>query len=71
MDDREKRLIEKIEQADEFGMLDDGYQYYFPNHRGALSAANLRTIADELDRRNAKWDEIVQREFSGQQHIDD
>lgn len=44
--------------------MDDGYQYFWIKDRGALSAANLREIADELDRRNKDWDETVRRELS-------
>jgi len=38
--------------------LEDGYQY-FDTTKGWLSAADLRDIADELDRRNAEWDAEV------------
>ena len=39
--------------------MDDGYQYFWIANRGALSASDLRIIADELDRLNADWDAQV------------
>jgi len=60
-----KRLIIKVTEAD-YAPLDDGYLYFWPDPaKGALSADNLRGIADELDRRNAPWDAHVQREVGG------
>lgn len=46
----------------DFAALEDGYQYYWPSaeNPGAISAAVLRIIADELDLANAEWDAIVQ-----------
>ncbi|MEM9512870.1 MAG: hypothetical protein AAF978_09365 [Cyanobacteria bacterium P01_E01_bin.48] len=41
---------------------DDGYCYFF-TQRGALSAADLRIIADELDRRNEAWDKQVKEDL--------
>lgn len=49
-----KRLIIKVTEAD-YAPLDDGYLYFWPDPaKGALSADNLREIADELDRRLVK-----------------
>ena len=47
----------------EFAALEDGYKYYWPSaeNPGAMSAAVLRIIADELDLANADWDAIVQQ----------
>lgn len=53
---RESRIIAMCERYDMIGPLDDGYQYFWPKNHGCLSPVDLRTIADELDRRNAKWD---------------
>ena len=36
-------------------VLEDGFRYFAPGGGGALSADNLRVIADELDSRNAEW----------------
>ena len=43
--------------------LEDGYKYYWVAHKGALSASNLRTIADVLDEQNKEWDRQVQEYF--------
>ena len=64
LDDYTKHVIAKCYEYDEIVPLEDGYQYFWIKNRGALSANVLRIIADELDRRNKKWDEQVQREFS-------
>ncbi len=56
-----KRIIEKLEECDCFAPLDCGYIHFWPASGGvAMSAAVLRFIADELDRRNADWDKQVQ-----------
>lgn len=40
---------------------DDGYRVFWPSStRGALSAHDLRTIANELDSRNKEWDHLIQ-----------
>lgn len=65
--DRRTQLLEGCHRRNEFAPLDDGYQYYCIDHRGAYSAADLRTIADELDRLNAAWDAQVQRD-NGAEH---
>lgn len=57
------KVIDYVEKADEFVTGDDGYVVFWPHRNsGCLPAYILRIIADELDRRNAEWDEIVQRE---------
>ena len=57
----EQNIRSKV-RAD-FAALEDGYQYYWPSaeNPGAISAAVLRIIADELDLANADWDAIVQQ----------
>lgn len=58
-----KRLITLAEERGEFLQLEDGYLYYAPSlGNGALSPWMLRAIADELDRRNAPWDEQIQND---------
>lgn len=52
-------LIKKIEERDEFSILEDGYIYYFPSNNGALQSNELRIIADELDNRNKPWDDEI------------
>lgn len=53
---------------DDLVTLEDGYVYYFQRSAGALSAHNLRQIADILDEKNAEWDAIVQSDaiFNGE-----
>ena len=44
---------------------EDGYYYWYPpKEAGILGAHHLRWIADELDRRNKEWDEVINRELS-------
>jgi hypothetical protein len=45
-------LIKKVYENDDILQLEDGDYYYWVENKGALSAHNLRVIADELDRRN-------------------
>lgn len=42
-----------------FGTDVDGFVYYWPDGGGSYSAYHLRMIADELDLRNAEWEEII------------
>jgi hypothetical protein len=59
-----QRCIALSEQRGDFVTGDDGYVVYWPASRkvGALSPHHLRWLADELDRRNADWDAIVQND---------
>jgi hypothetical protein len=79
MSEQAQRLIRMIEERGEFVTGDDGYVVYWPNTNpchhpeggttgggGSYSAAVLRAIADELDRRNAAWDRQVQAFFEKQ-----
>lgn len=54
----------KIQLADEIVTLEDGYKYYYPTKRGALSAAILRDIAGMLDALNKDWDKHVHEALS-------
>lgn len=58
-----KKLLRSCEEYSEFGPCDDGYQYFWIENRGCLSAEDLRIIADELDRRNKDWDEQLSEYF--------
>lgn len=59
------RLIRLVDERKEIAPLEDGYLYYFPDgQHGALSPWMLRAIADELDLRNAPWDEKIRRYFA-------
>jgi len=55
----EKGLLAKVNNRGDILAGDDGYLIYWPSGGGALSAAMLRVIADELDRRNKPWDDII------------
>lgn len=68
--EQRQRLIALCDERREIAPLEDGYQYYFAANNGALSATNLRWIADELDARNAAWDEIVRNDMSEQETMD-
>lgn len=57
----EKGLISRAEERGDLVIFEDGYTYYCPTGGGGLTAHNLRTIADELDRRNAPVDEWYKR----------
>jgi hypothetical protein len=59
----------------EFVVGDDGYYVYWPTTEpyqhadggwtgggGSYTAADLRSLADELDRLNAPWDKVVQND---------
>lgn len=52
-------LLAKI--AEDIVCADDGYYVYWPRNcgKGYLSSQILKTIAAELDRRNAAWDQEI------------
>lgn len=60
------RAVRMTEERGEFVTGDDGYVVFWPegSPHGALSSADLRILADELDRRNASWDEQVRNDLS-------
>lgn len=47
----------------EFVCLEDGFLYYWPSGSGAIAPHELRIIADELDRLNKTWSDIIKEEF--------
>lgn len=57
------RIIQIAEERGEFLYLEDGFLYYAPNGGGAISAHQLRILADELDRRNKDWEEQINKYF--------
>lgn len=56
-------IIKKIDERGEFIYLEDGFLYYAPEGKGCISAHELRTIADELDKRNRAWEEQIDESF--------
>lgn len=59
-----ERVLAKCDEFGEIGPLDDGFRYFWIRNRGAMSAADLRVIADELDRRNKDWQDQIDRELT-------
>ncbi len=66
------KLINKVDEHKDIVMGDDGYYVFWPirNH-GALLANDLRIIADELDKRNEDWDNIVNDQPVEEQWLND
>lgn len=64
-EERRLRVIQMIDDRAEFGPLDDGFIYYFPNNGGGLQSHELRWIADELDKRNKPLEEDISKYFAG------
>jgi len=58
-----QRIIARAEAAKEFVIAEDGFVYYLPTpDSGMIGGHVLRTIADELDRRNLEWQRIIDRD---------
>lgn len=58
-DSERARVIEKV--APDIVRGEDGYHVWWPSNKGALTACNLRAIADHLDGLNKPWhDEVMQ-----------
>lgn len=55
-----QQVVKSVES--DFVAAEDGYFYWFPSPGGMMSEEALRVVADELQKRNAKWDAQVQRE---------
>lgn len=57
------RVVSISTQRDEFVTFEDGYCHWWPSGspNGALSSWHLRVLADELDRRNQRWDKQVRK----------
>ena len=65
------RIIALADVRGEFKSLDDGFVYYWPSECGAIAAHELRLLADELDRRNARWVAEIEEYFNKQEVRDD
>lgn len=60
----ERLRVLGIAQADgEFVADVDGFVYWWPERKGHLTAVQLRWLADELDRRNAKLEQQIEKEL--------
>ena len=60
-----EKVIASCDENNEIGPMEDGFQYFWGKKQyGAMSAADLRVIADELDRRNKGWEEQINRDLS-------
>jgi hypothetical protein len=56
-------IIKMVDKRGEFVYLDDGFLYYEPKGAGVLSSNDLRTLADELDKRNKAWSDQINEYF--------
>ena len=57
------RVISLANERGDFVRMEDGYTCYWPSNeasRGALPAWALRVLADEMEKRDATWDAIIQ-----------
>jgi hypothetical protein len=50
-----KDIIKMADDLKEFVTMEDGFVYWWPSSQGTISSHDLRTLADELDRRNEVW----------------
>lgn len=58
------RLIQTIQDSDEFVTEVDGFVYYLPDTNGGILASHhLRWIADELDLRNKALNDDIEEYF--------
>lgn len=60
-------IIKHAEKNGEFVMLEDGFWYYWPVDRGAISEYDLYCLYQELVKRNEKWNEEINEYFRNQQ----
>jgi len=57
-------INERWTLENEIVTLEDGFKYYWPAGSGALSAHNLREMADYLDELNKDWDTQLNEYFN-------
>lgn len=55
-----RNVIDSCERNRDFQLLEDGFHYFWARERGALSSADLRVIANELDRRNQRLEKQLE-----------
>jgi len=55
------RIIAISDVNGEFVTDEDGFVYYWPDGstRGHYASHHLRWLADELDKRNAAWNKVI------------
>lgn len=63
LDEERARVVSISTQREEFVTFEDGYCHWWPagSPNGALSSWHLRVLADELDRRNQRWDKQIRK----------
>lgn len=60
-----QELIAMVDERGEFVTSKDGFVYYWPDgYVGAIKSWELRTIAAELDRRNADADNSIDSQLA-------
>lgn len=57
-------IVKMADKKKEFIVLEDGFWYYWPSRDGAISAEQLREIAEALDHRNKDWREKMEAFFN-------
>mgnify|MGYP000072426489 CR=1 FL=1 len=74
-EEQEKLIVDLAKSRNEIAMGCDGFFYWWPNVAttggGQFSAWHLRAIADELDRLNGPWNEIIERELGSVASVSD
>ena len=59
-----QKIIKAADSRSEFVTDVDGFVYWYPlRDNGNLSAAQLRVLADELDKRNKRWQQDIDNYF--------
>jgi len=65
-DSYKQRVLRMSRERGDFVSGDDGYWVWWPTGRsvGAVTAIELRVLAEELDRLNADWDKEIDAFFA-------
>ena len=65
-----QKIIKAADSRSEFVTDVDGFVYWYPlRDNGNLSAAQLRVLADELDKRNKRWQQDIDNYFESNKGI--
>jgi hypothetical protein len=62
------RIIQLADEHGEFVTDVDGFVKWWPKTAGCLSEHDLRTLANEMERRNAAWTADINKYFEGKPH---